>query len=307
MASARSLYDGLTTSDVPHLRTNNLDKGRGRANRVKNTTNSGDTADEKGATDKQENESISPAAVIENSTDSASKAESNILDLLKKMCATNADEIKALKPEDESIIVEKVLENISTGEDLQNLVSDIYDWTLLDPALTSCVASLCAALAKFEKDGVIFRLTILNHIREGLESRDSWRGDQPTRWLAFVCLLCDLFAMMKTAANGYLNILIEPVYSCLEQLVTDKNGSEKQIEYATLKLKQLGQILQRSHPAKMEILMDSLRDRFLGTGVTVNSRVHLLETIELCASGWAFDDSTTSAYVQLYQDTMKGN
>ena len=65
------------------------------------------------------------------------------------MCATNADGIKSLKPEDESIIVEKVLENISTGEDLQNLVSDIYDWTLLDPALTSCVASLCATLAKY--------------------------------------------------------------------------------------------------------------------------------------------------------------
>ncbi|XP_038077751.1 CBP80/20-dependent translation initiation factor-like isoform X2 [Patiria miniata] len=307
MASARSLHAGLLSNETPNLRpTNYMGKGRGRGSRSKNTSNPSAPPGLVKKTDKEENAKNSPDEVEGN--DAAPKAENKLglLDLLQTMCHQHPNQrIIELSPEDESAIVEKALESISTGEELRNLVLDIYNWTLQDPATTSCVASLCATLAKFEKDEVNFRSTLLKPLQEDFQSRDQWRKEKQTRWLSFVCFLCDLYALMKTAADGYLHILVEPVYSCLDQLLTDNEASDIQIEYATLKLKQLGKILQSNQPSQMELLMDNLRTRLLGPGTTAIGRLLLLESIELYASGWQFDDEAAKAYDELKQMTSE--
>ncbi|XP_022084798.1 CBP80/20-dependent translation initiation factor-like [Acanthaster planci] len=305
MASARSLNAGLVTSEVPNLRTNYLGRGRGRGSRGKNSNISSAPSGLAKEGDKQQNDNISPAeveAAAEGVNYSALKAEDKVLYLLKKMCSQHPNQrIIELSAEDESAILEKVLESISTGQELCSLVSGLYDWTLQNPATTSCVASLSAQLSKFEKGGVSFRSALMNPLEADFQSRDEWNKDQPIRWLSYVCLMCDLYAMMKTAADGYLNALVEPVYSCLDQLLTDNKASDIQIGYATLKLKQLGKILQTKEPSKMELLMEGLRSRFLGSGTSATGRLLLLETIELYASGWQFDEETTTAYVELRQ------
>lgn len=174
----------------------------------------------------------------------------------------------------------------------------MYHQGLEDVNSAETLAKLSSRLATLEVEGVKFRSPLLKQLQEDFTSRATWQDSDPARWLAFSCYLCVLFRYLKIGDN-YINALAEPVFTCLDSLLTDKDASDEEMTCGCNQLKELGLILDDLKASQMDTLINTLKEKLLGPQASHFSRLLLLEVIELRASGWKLNDTQRAYYSEV--------
>ncbi|XP_072173631.1 MIF4G domain-containing protein B-like [Diadema setosum] len=175
----------------------------------------------------------------------------------------------------------------------------MYHYGLDDVNNAENSARLCASLAHLEVNGTKFRSPLLKELEKDFTTRASWKGTDPNRWLAFCCYLCSLFRYLKIGGE-FITLLIEPVFTCLESILSDSDASDEEIKCACNQLKELGSILDGLQQSQMEVLLKVIKEKLLGSQTSHFSRLLLLELVELRAGGWRLNDTQRQYYSEVF-------
>ncbi|XP_041460711.1 MIF4G domain-containing protein B-like [Lytechinus variegatus] len=187
---------------------------------------------------------------------------------------------------------------ISKESQMRSFALLMYHHGMENEKNAEVMAKLCSRLATLEAEGLKFRSPLLKELQDDFTSRATWKDQDPSRWLAFTCYLCCLFKHLRIGDN-YINALVEPVYTCLDTLISD-DSSDEEMKCGCNQLKSLGPTLDDLKSGQMDTLVNIMKEKLLGPKSSHFSRLLLLEVIELRASGWHLNDTQQQYYSEVF-------
>ncbi|XP_049515222.1 CBP80/20-dependent translation initiation factor isoform X2 [Dermacentor silvarum] len=211
-----------------------------------------------------------------------------------------------------------------TPEQVDRLVRVVCGKAINDDDSAETAAKFCASVIAKERAG-LFIDRLLCTCRNWLKQRDlllpnfttTALGEPPQeqkdshRWAAFVSFLAGLLTAIPgkgkrsavgTCHSGHIFCLAALLCESCKFIIHSPDLEwHTQIECLRSALKTAGKTAERAAPARMAALVACLRDEFLTPDASAETRLTLLELIELRASGWKF-----SAQQQLYYAAHSG-
>ncbi|XP_076810465.1 MIF4G domain-containing protein-like [Clavelina lepadiformis] len=212
--------------------------------------------------------------------------------------------------EDQKLLILKAIDKPSAIEieKWKKVVDILTSKAVSNPKNGRIAAKICDGIAKSEisqlseGDEKYFRKLLLTSLQQEYKKHQKQDYTNHKSWIGFVNFLCGIFDILHVN-NMPLMALIVPVYEVLGVL-TDAQfiKDESAIQCLVVQLQFIGEELDRLNKAKMDKLIEKLREVLLSPTTTQLSSLMLLEILELRSGNWKL---SPAAYKYYYEEDAK--